>query len=114
MDFLASLAIVAVSAVVALVGGGTGIVGALAKRPGLRWGVLAVGVSLLVLAYVLAAGRADGQPRFVFGSRYGGSDELADSDAPLAGLWVRSLLFAIAGPMVGAWVLGTVARARRK
>ncbi len=48
------------------------------------------------------------------GGRYGGSDEPADSDAPLAGLWVRSLLFAIAAPMVGAWVLGTVAKARRK
>jgi hypothetical protein len=114
MDFLASLAIVALSAVVALFGGGIGIVGALAKRPGLRWGVLAVGASLLVLVYVLAAGRADGQPRFVFGSRYGGSDELADSEAPLTGLWVRSLLFAIAGPMVAAWALGTLARARQR
>jgi uncharacterized membrane protein HdeD (DUF308 family) len=114
MDFMASLAIVTVSAVVALVGGVVGLVGALAKSPGLRWGVLAVGVSLLVLAYVLAAGRADGQPRFVFGGRYGGSDELADSEAPLAGLWVRSLLFAIAAPMAGAWALGTVAKARKK
>ena len=114
MDFLVTLAIVAMTAVVALLGGGIGIVGALAKRPGLRWGVLAVGVALIVLVYVLAAGRTDGQPRWVLGSRYGTSTGEADSDAPLAGLWLRSMLFALAGPMVFAWVLGTVVRARKK
>jgi hypothetical protein len=114
MDFLASLAIVAVGAVVGLLGGGVGIVGGLAKRPGLRWGVLLVGVALLVLVLTLAAGREDGQPRWILGSRYGGLDEEADSDAPLAGLWLRSMLFALAGPMVVVWVIATVIRLRRK
>lgn len=84
------------------------------KRPAWRWGVIALGSALLVLVWCLAAGRADGQPALVFGSRYGGSDELADSDAPLGGLWLRSLLFALAGPMVAAWVVATVVNARKK
>lgn len=114
MDFLSSLAIVAVSAVVALVGGVVGLVGGLGKRPGLRWGVLAVGVALLVVAWLLASGRNDGQPAFVIGGRYGGSDEPADSDAPLAGLWLRSMIVGLAAPMVLGWVLATAAKARKK
>ena len=114
MDFLSSLAIVAVSAVVALVGGVLGLVGGLTKRPGWRWGVIVAGVALMVVARVLAAGRDDGQPAWIFGGRYGGSDERADSDAPMGGLWLRSMLFAVAGPMIGAWVLATVVNARKK
>ena len=114
MDFLVSLAIVAVAAVVALIGGGIGIVGGLAKRPGLRWGVILAGVALLVLAYVLAAGRGDGQPRWIIGSRWGGNDEEADSDRPLAGLWLRSMLFALAASMVVSWVLATLVKLRKR
>ena len=112
MDFLASTAIVVVGAVVFLAFLPVGFFGALATSPGWRFGVIAVGVVLLALVGVLATGRGDGQPALVFGGRHGGSDELADSDGALGGLWLRSMLFHAGTGVVTAWLLVTLINLR--
>lgn len=114
MDFLASVAIVLVGAFLFLAFAPVGLFGALATSPGWRYGVMAFGVGLLALVWLLASGRGDGQPAVVVGSRYGGSDELADTDGALAGLWLRSMLLHAGAGVVVAWLLVTLINLRNK
>jgi hypothetical protein len=114
MDFLASTAIVIVGAVVFLPFVAVGFFGALATSPVWRFGVMAFGVVLLALVWWLASGRGDGQPAVVFGGRTGGSDELADTDGALGGLWLRSLLLHAGVGVVIAWLLVTLINVRNK
>ncbi|KRF34966.1 hypothetical protein [Nocardioides sp. Soil805] len=114
MDFLASTAIVLVGACVLVVFALVGFFGALASSPAWRWGVLLVGVGLLVLAWVLASGRGDGQPAVVYGGRRGGSDELADTDGAIGGLWLRSMLAHAGAGVVCAWLLVTLINLRNR
>lgn len=114
MDFLASFAIVLVGAFVLIVGGFVGLFGALAGSAGWRWGVFLVGTGLLVLVWVLAAGRSDGQPAVVFGGRSGGSDELADSEDALGGVWLRSMMNQLGLGIVVAWLLVTLTNLRSR
>ena len=114
MDFLASTAIVIVGAVVFLAFVPVGFFGALATSPGWRFGVIAFGVALLVLAWFLANGRGDGQPAVVYGSRRGGSDELADTDGAIGGLWLRSMLLHAGAGVLIAWLLVTLINLRTK
>ena len=72
----------------------------------------ATAVVLLALVGVLVTGRGDGQPALVFGGRTGGSDELADSDGALGGLWLRSMLFHAGTEVVTAWLLVTLINLR--
>ena len=114
MDFFASVAIVLVGAFLFLAFVPVGLFGALATSPGWRFGVMAFGVGLLELVWLLASGRGDGQPAVVVGSRYGGSDELADTDGARAGLWLRSMLLHAGAGVVVAWLLVTLINLRNK
>lgn len=114
MDFLASTAIVLVGAFVFLAFVPVGFLGALATSPGWRFGVMAFGVLLLAAVWLLATGRGDGQPAVVYGSKYGGSDELADTDGALAGLWLRSMLLHAGAGVLTVWLLVTLINVRNK
>ena len=114
MDFLASTAIVIVGAVVGVAFAPVGFFGALAASPAWKWGVLVAGVGLLVLAWLLASGRADGQPAVVYGGRTGGSDELADTDGSVGGLWARSMLLHAGFGVVAPWMLVTLVNLRNR
>ncbi len=114
MDFLASTAIVIVGAVVFLAFAPVGFFGALASSPGWRFGVIVFGVALLALVWFLAHGRGDGQPAVVYGSRTGGSDELADTDGAIGGLWLRSMLLHAGTGVVVAWLLVTLINMRNE
>ena len=112
MDFLASVAIVLVGAFLFFAFVPVGLFGALATSPGWRFGVMAFGVVLLALVWLLASGRGDGQPAVVVGSRHGGLDDLADTDGALAGLWLRSMLLHAGAGVVVAWLLVTLINLR--
>lgn len=114
MDLLASAAIVLVGAFVFFAFLPVGLFGALATSPGWRYGVLAFGAALLVLVWVLASGRGDGQPAVVVGSKYGGTDELAETDGALAGLWLRSMLLHAGAGVVLTWLGVTLINLRNK
>lgn len=114
MDFLASSAIVLVGAFVLVLGGAVGFFGALARSARWRWGVFLVGVGLLAVVWVLASARSDGQPAVVFGGRHGGSDELADAEGALGGLWLRSMLNQLGLGIVLAWLLVTLINMRNR
>lgn len=114
MDFLASVAIVLVGAFLFLAFVPVGFFGALATSPGWRFGVMAFGVVLLALVWLLASGRGDGQPAVVVGSKYGGTDDLADTEGALAGLWLRSMLFHAGAGVLVAWLLVTLINLRTK
>lgn len=114
MDFLASTAIVIVGAFLFLAFLPVGLFGALARSPGWRFGVMAFGVALLTLVWLLASGRGDGQPAVVVGSKYGGTDDLADTDGALAGIWLRSMLLHAGAGVVVAWLMVTLINLRNK
>lgn len=114
MDFLASVAIVLVGAFLFFAFLPVGLFGALARSPGWRFGVMAFGVALLTLVWLLASGRGDGQPAVVVGSKYGGTDELAETDGALAGLWLRSMLLHAGAGVVVAWLMVTLINLRNK
>lgn len=114
MDFLASTAIVIVGIVVFFAFAPVGFFGALATSPGWRFGVMAFGVLLLAAVWLLSTGRGDGQPAVVYGSKYGGSDELADTDGALGGLWLRSMLRHAGTGVVVAWLLVTLVNVHNK
>ena len=114
MDLLASTAIVLVGAFVLIAFVPVGLFGALASSPAWRWGVLLAGVALLGLVWVLSSGRGDGQPAVVFGSRSGGSDDLADTDGSIGGLWLRSLLLHAGSGVVLTWLLVTLINLRNR
>jgi hypothetical protein len=114
MDLLASGAIVLVGMFVLITCAAVGLFGALASSPGWRWGVVLVGVGLLVLVWVLASGRGDGQPAVVFGGRRGGSDDLADTDVAIGGLWLRSMLWHAGLGVVIGWLLVTLINLRKR
>ncbi|MBD3923537.1 hypothetical protein IEZ26_02815 [Nocardioides cavernae] len=50
----------------------------------------------------------------MFGGRTGGSDELADTDGALGGLWLRSMLLHAGTGVVVAWLLVTLINLRNK